>query len=201
MNNDYQNPQNDKEMDAMRQQMSTLKKKLDQQEIVNDHIIRQSMRKTANNIKTRYYAIMAISLMMIPYTYMVLVIRQGISLSFWIATAVFMLVCCGATYYNSLNVNIPNAMGRNLIEVSHRMARAKKFDANWLFFGIPAVIVWLGWLTWEFYQLDAETARYMFYGIICGGIFGAILGFKMHFETQRQYQDIIDQIEEITKES
>ena len=30
MNNDYQNPQNDKEMDAMRQQMSTLKKKLDQ---------------------------------------------------------------------------------------------------------------------------------------------------------------------------
>ena len=201
MNNDYQNPQNDKEMDAMRQQMSTLKKKLDQQEIVNDHIIRQSMRKTANSIKTRYYAIMAISLMMIPYTYMVLVIRQGISLSFWIATAVFMLVCCGATYYNSLNVNIPNAMGRNLIEVSHRMARAKKFDANWLFFGIPAVIVWLGWLTWEFYQLDAETARYMFYGIICGGIFGAILGFKMHFETQRQYQDIIDQIEEITKES
>ena len=201
MNNDYQNPQNDKEMDAMRQQMSTLKKKLDQQEIVNDHIIRQSMRKTANSIKTRYYAIMAISLMMIPYTYMVLVIRQGISLSFWIGTAVFMLVCCGATYYNSLNVNIPNAMGRNLIEVSHRMARAKKFDANWLFFGIPAVIVWLGWLTWEFYQLDAETARYMFYGIICGGIFGAILGFKMHFETQRQYQDIIDQIEEITKES
>ena len=201
MNNDYQNPQNDKEMDAMRQQMSTLKKKLDQQEIVNDHIIRQSMRKTANSIKTRYYAIMAISLMMIPYTYMVLVIRQGISLSFWIGTAVFMLVCCGATYYNSLNVNIPNAMGRNLIEVSHRMARAKKFDANWLFFGIPAVIIWLGWLTWEFYQLDAETARYMFYGIICGGIFGAILGFKMHFETQRQYQDIIDQIEEITKES
>ena len=201
MNNDYQNPQNDKEMDAMRQQMSTLKKKLDQQEIVNDHIIRQSMRKTANSIKTRYYAIMAISLVMIPYTYMVLVIRQGISLSFWIATAVFMLVCCGATYYNSLNVNIPNAMGRNLIEVSHRMARAKKFDANWLFFGIPAVIIWLGWLTWEFYQLDAETARYMFYGIICGGIFGAILGFKMHFETQRQYQDIIDQIEEITKES
>ena len=201
MNNDYQNPQNDKEMDAMRQQMSTLKKKLDQQEIVNDHIIRQSMRKTANSIKTRYYAIMAISLMMIPYTYMVLVIRQGISLSFWIATAVFMLVCCGATYYNSLNVNIPNVMGRNLIEVSNRMARAKKFDANWLFFGIPAVIIWLGWLTWEFYQLDAETARYMFYGIICGGIFGAILGFKMHSKTQRQYQDIIDQIEEITTES
>ena len=189
------------ELEDMRQQMNTLKKKLDQQQIVNDHIIRQSMKKTANSIKTRYYAIMALSLLMIPYTYVILIERLGISFAFWIATAVFMLVCCGATYYNSLNVNIPNAMGRNLIEVSNRMARAKKFDVNWLFFGIPAVIVWLGWLTWEFYQKDFEASRYMVYGIACGAVFGAICGFKMHFKTQRQYQDIIDQIEEITTES
>ena len=168
------------ELEDMRQQMNTLKKKLDQQQIVNDHIIRQSMKKTANSIKTRYYAIMALSLLMIPYTYVILIERLGISFAFWIATAVFMLVCCGATYYNSLNVNIPNAMGRNRI---------------------PAVIVWLGWLTWEFYQKDFEAARYMVYGIACGAVFGAICGFKMHFKTQRQYQDIIDQIEEITTES
>ena len=201
MNNDYQNPQNDMELDAMRQQMNTLKKKLDQQQIVNDHIIRQSMRKTANSIKTRYNVIMALTLLMIPYTYVVFIVSMNFSLAFWIGTAVLMLVCCGATYYNSLNVNIPNAMGRNLVEVSSRMARAKKFDANWLFFGIPAVIVWLGWLTWEFYQLDAEMTRYMVYGIICGAVLGVILGFKMHFKTQHQYQEIIDQIEDITTES
>ena len=32
MNNDYQNPQNDMELEAMRQQLNTLKKKLDKQE-------------------------------------------------------------------------------------------------------------------------------------------------------------------------
>jgi glucan phosphoethanolaminetransferase (alkaline phosphatase superfamily) len=188
------------ELEDMRQQMNTLKKKLDQQQIVNDHIIRQSMKKTANSIKTRYYAIMALSLLMIPYTYVILIERLGISFAFWIATAVFMLVCCGATYYNSLNVNIPNAMGRNLIEVSNRMARAKKFDANWLFFGIPAVIAWLAWLTWESYQQDAESAHYMFYGTVCGAIIGSILGFSLHHKTQGQYQEIIDAIEEITAE-
>ena len=78
MNNDYQNPQSDMELDAMRQQMNTLKKKLDQQQIVNDHIIRQSMRKTAKSIKTRYYAIMALSLLMIPYTYLIFIERLGI---------------------------------------------------------------------------------------------------------------------------
>ena len=200
MNNDYQNPQNDMELDAMRQQMNTLKKKLDQQQIVNDHIIRQSMRKTANSIKTRYNVIMALTLLMIPYTYVVFIVSMNFSLAFWIGTAVLMLVCCGATYYNSLNVNIPNAMGKNLIEVSHRMARAKKFDANWLFFGIPAVIAWLAWLTWESYQQDAESAHYMFYGTVCGAIIGSILGFSLHHKTQGQYQEIIDAIEEITAE-
>ena len=66
---------------------------------------------------------------------------------------------------------------------------------------IPTVICWLIWLTWEFYQKDVEVARYMIYGIACGAVIGAIVGFKMHFKTQRQYQDIINQIEDITTES
>jgi ABC-type nitrate/sulfonate/bicarbonate transport system permease component len=89
-------------------------------------------------------------------------------------------------------------MNRNLIEVGQNMARAKKFDANWLFFGIPAAIAWLVWLTWELYQQDSEAARYMIYGTICGAVLGVILGFRMHSKTQTQYQEIIDQIEDIT---
>ena len=185
----------------MREQMNTLKKKLNEQEIVNDRIIRKSMRNTANNIKRRYYAIMALTLLMIPYTYVVFILNQGLSMAFWIGTSILMLLCAGATYYNSLNVSNSNMMSNNLVEVGQNMARAKKFDANWLFFGIPAAIVWLVWLTWEFYQLDLEAARYMIYGTICGAVLGTILGFKMHFNTQRQYQEIIDQIEDITTEA
>ena len=201
MNNEFENNTIDMELEAMRHQMNTLKKKLNQQEIVNDRIIRKSMRNTANNIKRHYYAIMALTLLMIPYTYMVFILNQGLSMAFWIGTSILMLLCAGATYYNSLNVSSSNMMNRNLIEVGQNMARAKKFDANWLFFGIPAAIVWLVWLTWEFYQLDLEAARYMIYGTICGAVLGTILGFKMHFNTQRQYQEIIDQIEDITTEA
>ena len=188
------------ELENMREQMNTLKKKLDQQEIVNDRIIRKSMRNTANNIKRRYYAIMALTLLMIPYTYVVFILNQGLSMAFWIGTSILMLLCAGATYYNSLNVSNSNMMSNNLVEVGQNIARAKKFDANWLFFGIPAAIAWLGWLTWELYQLDSEAARYMIYGTICGAVLGTILGFKMHFNTQHQYQEIIDQIEDLKAE-
>ena len=188
------------ELENMREQMNTLKKKLDQQEIVNDRIIRKSMRNTANNIKRRYYAIMALTLLMIPYTYVVFILNQGLSMAFWIGTSILMLLCAGATYYNSLNVSNSNMMSNNLVEVGQNMARAKKFDANWLFFGIPAAIAWLVWLSWELYQLDSEAARYMIYGTICGAVLGTILGFKMHFNTQHQYQEIIDQIEDLKAE-
>jgi hypothetical protein len=92
-------------------------------------------------------------------------------------------------------------MSKNLIEVGQKMARAKKFDANWLFFGIPAVIVWLACLVWELYQQDADTARYSLYGVVCGAIIGSIVGIKIHTRTLQQYQDIIDQIEDLTAET
>ena len=188
---------NDFELDNMRQQMETLKKKLEKQEIVNDRIIRQSMKKTASSISVRYYIVMALGLLMVPYMYFVFYEHFGLSLAFSIASGLFMLVCTAATYYNSRNLSNSNMMHGNLLDVRRRMARAKKFDANWLFFGIPAIIVWLGWLGYEFYQKDGDTALGMIIGAVIGGIIGAIIGFSMHFKTQRQYQEIIDQIEEM----
>jgi hypothetical protein len=40
----------------------------------------------------------------------------------------------------------------------------------------------------------------MIYGTICGAVLGVILGFKMHSNTQHQYQEIIDQIEDLKAE-
>ena len=199
MNNEFENSMNETQFEDMRQQMNTLKKKLGEQEIINERLIRRSMKKEANKITNRYYIIIAICLLMIPYTYWVFIMNLGLSLAFWIGTSILMLVCAGATYYNSLNVANANMMSNNLVAVGQKMARAKKFDANWLFFGIPAVIGWLVWLTWELYQQDTEAARYSLYGVVFGAIIGSIVGIKIHVRTLQQYQDIIDQIEELTE--
>ena len=199
MNNEIENSMNETQFEDMRQQMNTLKKKLGEQEIINERLIRRSMKKEANKITNRYYIIIAICLLMIPYTYWVFIMNLGLSLAFWIGTSILMLVCAGATYYNSLNVANANMMSNNLVAVGQKMARAKKFDANWLFFGIPAVIGWLVWLTWELYQQDTEAARYSLYGVVFGAIIGSIVGIKIHVRTLQQYQDIIDQIEELTE--
>ena len=192
MNNDF-------ELENMRQQMTTLKNKLNQQEIVNDRLIRRSMKNEVNTITRRYYIIMALGLFMIPYGYWCFVKLCGLSLFFWIATSIFMLVCVGATFYTLRKINDPDMMNRNLVEARKKVASAKKFEANWLFFGIPAVVLWLSWFLYQTYQLHGGAlSNGLFWGGCIGGIIGAICGLSLNFKTQRQYQEIIDQIEDLT---
>ena len=195
MNNDF-------ELESMRQQMNTLKNKLNQQEILNDRVMRRSMRNEVNTITRRYYIIMAIGLFMVPYGYWSFVKLAGLSLFFWIVTSIFMLICVGATYYTCRKINDPNLMNRNLVEARKKVASAKKFEADWLFFGIPAVVLWLGWFLYEVYQIHGGAIdNGFFWGGCIGGIIGAICGLSLNFKTQRQYQAIIDQIEDITAEN
>ena len=187
------------ELENMRQQMQTLKNKLNQQEIVNDRLIRHSMKSTAGNIKRTYFWLIFLSVLMVPYSYWAFVMLSNFSIAFWIATSIFMLVCGGATYYNKRNLSDSNLMNNNLIEVGRCMARAKKFDADWLFFGIPSVILWLAWFAYEVYKQNHDLLMHPLFCAGCvGGIIGTIIGFSIHFKTQRQYQSIIDQIEDLT---
>ena len=188
-------------LEEMRQQMTTLKNKLNQQEIVNDRLIRRSMRNEVNNINRRYNIIMAIGILMVPYGYWCFVKLVGLSIFFWIATSIFMLICAGATFYNSRKISDPGLMSHSLVEARKKVASAKKFESNWLLFGIPAVILWMGWFFYETYQIQGgDFYNGFFWGGCVGGIIGAIIGIKIHFKTQRQYQDVIDQIEDLTAE-
>jgi len=193
---------NDFELENMHQQMTTLKKKLDQQEIVNDRLIRHSMKSTTGDIKRTYIWLIILSVVMVPYGYWAFVLLSHLSIAFWIGTSILMLVCAGATYYNKRNVSDTNLMTNSLVDVRRRMARAKKFDSDWLFFGIPAIILWLAWFFYEVYKQNHDLLTHpLFWAGCVGGILGAIAGFSIHFKTQRQYQEIIDQIEDITTES
>jgi hypothetical protein len=194
--------QNDMELESMRQQLDTLKEKLNQQDILNDHIIRRSMKKDVNNITRHYYIIIAIGLLMVPYGYWCFVKLCGLSYFFWIVTSIFMLICAGATFYNSRKISDPELMSHSLVEARKKVASAKKFESNWLLFGIPAVILWISWFFYEIYQIQGgDFNNGFFWGGCVGGIIGAVCGIKMHFKTQRQYQEVIDQIEEIVAEN
>lgn len=190
----------DTQFEEMRKQMEMLKSKLDKQEIVNEKILRKSMKKNMNNITRRYTILMVLALLMIPYAYYVFVNMMGYSIGFWIATVVFMLISCGFTVWNGRDLYTGNLMEKNLLEVRQKMALAKKRDNQWMLFGFPMLILWLAYFVYEVYQKGgAEEVHTLLMASAFGGAVGLILGLTIHFKTQREYQEIIDQIEEMTE--
>ena len=59
--NEFEKKFDDNELNDMRQQMATLKKKLQQQEIVNDRFIRHSLRRNTSGITRRYVLVSLLS--------------------------------------------------------------------------------------------------------------------------------------------
>ncbi|MBR6489566.1 MAG: hypothetical protein IKT03_03430 [Muribaculaceae bacterium] len=185
-------------IDEMRQQMAILQNKLDNQTIVNDRFIRRSIKHSVSTINKRYLVISLISLAMIPYGYWAFVKLNGLSIPLWIASCVMMLMVVAFCFFNGRAMRDNKLVDGNLQDTMHKVAAAKKRDANWLWIGIPMVLAWAAWVGWEMAQkMDADQLKYfMPFFIICI-VVGCAIGLKVHFKTQRHYRDIIEQIEDL----
>ena len=58
------------DLENMRQQMELLKQKLEQQEIVNDALIRQSVKKNASYVNRNYRLLFILDIIFIPLLYL-----------------------------------------------------------------------------------------------------------------------------------
>ena len=186
----------DYELDEMRQQMSILKDKLENQTIVNDRFIRRSINRGLSTINKRYLVLGIIALAMIPYGYWAFVMLNGLSVGLWIAMCALMLIIVGFMYFNSRDMRDNELMNGNLLDVKRKVALAKKRDASWLWFGIPMAIAWATWAIYEMSQQMGDNQLIVPFCIV-GVIIGALVGLKVHFRTQRHYRDILEQIEDL----
>lgn len=188
------------ELEEMRQQMNILKEKLQQQDIVNENVMRRTMKRNVSGINRRYTFVCILCILLIPYSYWSFVSLTGMSIYFWVATSVFMLLGLGYTIYNGRHLN-SHLMEKDLVKARSELANAKKLDRDWLKIGIPICILWLGYLAYELYQLglgDSWLPTVIMLAV-CALIGGAI-GLKMHLKNQDDYAEIIDEIDDFTKQ-
>ena len=179
---------NEIELENMREQMNTLKKKLDKQEIINDNLIRQSLKRNTNSINRRYTVCSIVSLLLIPYGYWAFVKLNGSSLGVWISLSILMLVVFGYTLYTGRFIRNKNMYNRNLVDASQKVAKAKKLDKDWLMFGIPAGILWFGYFIFDTYMKNPDN-NFLFFAVtmcVCA-ILGGFIGLKIHDRNQENY--------------
>lgn len=186
----------DYELDNMRQQMAILQEKLDKQTIVTDRLLRKAIGKSMGSINKRYLAIIALCFIMIPYSYWAFVMLSNMSMALWIVTSVLMLVSAAFTHYNGKSLRDNEMLDTNLLEAKKQVARSKKRDNTWLYISMPIMLLWCIWVAWEFGQKLGNT-RIAIITIAVGAVIGALIGLKIHLRNQRNYREILSQIEDL----
>ena len=194
------NTTNNFEMDEMRQQMETLKKKLGQQEIVNDRLMRRSMKSKMSWIN-RYLVFEIFLIPFVAITMLFLVFQHNVSW-WWYGFTLLMVTAdvCADWYINYLP---DNAFQKNdLLETSKKLEQMKQLRRWSTIVGFCVLIFLSVWLFVElwFTRNESENSIAMMAGFVIGSLIGIAVGLYIYFKMQRTNDEIIDQIEDLTEE-
>ena len=188
------------ELEQMRTQIGMLKQKLEQQAIVNDTHIRNSMKSKISDLNrtilgTIFAGIFAV--IFAPVTFYV----QGCSLIFVIATAIMLAVCLGLTIVQKINLGSMMELSQdNLVETARKLSKVRTHYKEWYRIAIPMILVWVGWMTYEMVNtigIESPTAIGFYCGAGVGLLIGGIIGSRINKKVVRQANEILAQIEEL----
>ena len=186
---------NNIELEDMRAQLALLKNKLDKEEIVNDRLLRETMKQKIDFINHKAFYNTSSSVIVII---LAVVLFPLYGLSWWLVgyTVLMMLVCMLFTWIDHRGFT-PDLMNGDLLTAAKRMRKLKKDYQDWRYIGYPMVVVWAVWLVWELLSrmTDRVMARGMVVGLIVGLVIGGLIGLKMKKNTLRRVDEIIEAIE------
>lgn len=186
--------------EEMRNQYAILKEQLEKQEIVNDRLLRETIKAKSqhhiNQSKTRVWVAAVLCLILFPLSYM----TQVWSLPFALVSGLIVIICVVCTSLIHRPVDQLDFMNDDFTTVARVMAKFKRQYDNWLHFVFPVII--LPWLVWACYENGwkrnpgGANPWMMSIPIIVGVAIGALIGYHFHRKAVNAAQDILDEIEE-----
>lgn len=188
------------ELKEMKKQIALLRSKLEKESIVNEKIIRRSMRDKLKSIKRTSYILCILVLLAVCYFWLDTVTREVFSPWFIGVTIVFLLVaviydcCC-----NRL-LRTQNFANGNLLEEVDKLNKYRKMYHRWHQISIPFLFVWLPWFIYEAAE-SSEHALGLLFGGLVGGCVGGIFGWRWYRKEINTVGEVLEQIEELKKET
>ena len=183
------------ELQQLKEQFNILNRSLNNQQIINERLIRASIESKVRNINSDGRKIMAIAILGI-----IAIIADHYLVNWsWLFTAVtivFLLVAVLYNIYFRLGINNADALNADLIDMRLRTLRFKKMRSRWLWFSIPFLVVWLTWLLYETLNMVYDPIPTII-GAAIGLVLGLAFGIKQYQRTQRQAKEIISDIENL----
>lgn len=196
---------NNNELEIMRSQMASFKKQLEQQEIINSRIMSESMKKKFSWIKK----IIIGEIILIPiFLYLAFAAKYNFNLSWWsVVTFVILLLCDVWCDYdiNMRAIKDSDYSRDNLIDTIEKLVKMKQRRAKQTAIMLTATIVMSIWLLIEIgfhlIAINADTGMwFVFYGGGTGAFIGVAVAWWIYQKMQKTNDEMIKQIEEVSKE-
>lgn len=189
------------EMEEMRSQIDLLKKKLEQQTIVNERSIRRAMKYKMSDINRTMVLTSVFGVFALVYCTWFFY-SQGCSLAFVITTAAILVISVALTVYQRLRLGSIDFSEGNLVEVAGRLGKVRRHYYEWPKIAIPVIVPWLAWCIYEiFYIFGTDTfAIGMCVGALIGGLVGGVIGLRINRKVIRRADEILHNLEDLQKE-
>lgn len=186
-------------MEQMRSQLNILKQKLDRQTIANDRMIRQVMESKMSWIERFVWIEILVLLPLCFLIFLGITLLGGFPWWFFALTMVMLAADTAADY----KINRMKGGGwaeTDMVGARRRLVWMKKARLKQLYIEVPVVLVWYAAVVLG--MLSPEKMAYpcgIVGGVICG-VIGMAAGVFIIMRMQRTNDEIIRQIDEITKE-
>lgn len=188
------------ELEQMRTQIGMLKQKLEQQAIVNDTHIRNSMKSKISDLNRTVLGTIFAGIFAVIFAPVYFYV-QGCSLIFVIATAVMLAVSLSLTIVQKINLGSMMDLSQdNLVETARKLSKVRTHYKEWYRIAIPMLLVWIGWMIYEMVNtigIESPIAIGFYCGAGVGLLIGGIIGFRINRKVVRQANEILAQIEEL----
>ena len=190
------------EVDELRQQLALFKQRLDQQEIVNDRLLRHSMNARLS-IFTRISVIMdAIGLLVMP---IILIALHAIGVPWYIGAFILLMVVVELVYNIIAHRRLQRLFteGNDLLTVRRGLLRFKKTERLWTLIAVPLIIVWLLAFYWQQGIFTGELTGSAAAGLVTsaiGAFFGLLFCFGFYAWEMLRVNLSIREIDELSAE-
>ena len=186
------------ELNEMKQQISLLRRKLEKETIVNEKLIRASMRDKLKAVKRKSYILCAVVIAAIPLWASPIFDYHS---SWFIGTSIaYMLIGVIHEIYCNQLLSTQNYITGSLVDEVRKLNRYKQLTRQWHRFGILFLCIWLLWFVYEATSAGEIHVKSILICGLIGGIIGGAIGWTIYRKGQKAIDEVIEQIEELTGE-
>lgn len=190
------------ELEEMKIQIDNLKKKLEDQTIVNEKHIRNSFRTKISDInRTVTMTVIAGILALVYCTWFFHF--KGMSLAFTISTGLMLAVCVLLTLIQKIQLSRIDISAGNLVETARDISKIRTHYKDWYKTAIPMIIIWFSWMTYEIvtrFEMTPMTIGFLS-GAATGIILGGFIGGRINKKIINRTEELLGYIEELQKEN